>query len=222
MRRLSMMGAGILVCLFLLGSKSAAQNPTQESLDLKKQRLSTLGTTLDACKKKSSDIEAQIKALADEQELLKKSIEDQETESKELRVEIPIEEEKLEFLNAPARKVLAVKTAETYLIDFNGERRLVKLHGLYLDPLKRGAITKSLKKRLVKKSIYFRCADDSCGEGYLYFSKSGASLNARFIEIGFAVPSDDSKYDAAAFLENSTHWSGVASESRSEGATRPQ
>src|SRR5262249_33965312 len=119
---------------------------------------------------------------------------------------IPREEEELAFINSPPGKVVAVKDASSYLIDINGTRREVKLHGLYIDPMKSGAIRRSLKKRLVKKQIYFRCADVACEQGYLYFNKTGASLNAKLIQAGFAVPSDDSKYDVSAFLEGAIHW----------------
>jgi len=222
MRRAFTAGAATLAALLLLGINSRAQEPSQESLESKKKKLSDLEATLIEGKKMSAEIETQLKSLAEKQAslkvnqaLLKKSIEDLERQSNELRTDIPKEEEELAFLNSPPRKVIAVKAADAYLIDFDGTRREVKLHGLYIDPMKSAAITRSLKKRLVKKEVYFRCADVACEKGYLYFNKTGASLNAGLIQARFAVPSDDSKYDVAAFLEGSIHWTTVTSEEKS-------
>lgn len=225
MRRVLTGGVAILTAILLLSANSSAQEPSQESLESKKKRLSHLDFEVTESKRKSADIEATIKALAETQAKLKgdlaqlkKAIEEQEDESKELRTGISIEEEELAFIDSPPRKVVAVKAADTYLIDVDGERRQVKLHGLYIDPLKSAAITKSLKKRLVKKQIYFRCADAACEQGYLYFNKSGASLNAKLIQARLAVPSDDSKYDVSAFLEGTIHWSTGAPEEKSRVA----
>ena len=213
MRRSLTAGAATMAALLLFGINSTAQELSRESVESKKKRLSALEALLNESKKKSADIEAQLKALADDQAqlnddqaLLRKAIDEQEKESRELRSNIPIEEEELAFLNSLPLRVVAVKEADTYLLDADGTRRQMKLHGLYIDPLKSAAIAKSLKKRLVKKQVFLRCADVACEYGYLYFNKTGASLNARLIQAGFAVPSDDSKYDVAALLEGTIHW----------------
>src|SRR5262245_38715370 len=162
MRRLLTQGVVILAVLFSLGINSAAQNPTQESLESKKKRLSALEVSITQSRSKILEIDVQLTTLTELRAEIQKSIEEQKEESGRLLETIPIEEEALAFLDSPPRKVLAVSDSNTYLIDFDGAPRLVKLHGLYIDPLKSAAITKALKKRLVKKLVYFSCADVAC------------------------------------------------------------
>src|SRR5262245_53017107 len=162
MRRLLTKGVVILAVLFSLGINSAAQNPTRESLESKKKRLSALEASMAESRSKILEIDVQLMTLKELRAELQKSIEAQKEESSRLLEAIPIEEEALAFLDSPPRKVLAVSGSDTYLIDFDGAPRLVKLHGLYIDPLKSAAIAKALKKRLVKKLVYFRCADVAC------------------------------------------------------------
>jgi hypothetical protein len=197
MRRLMTTGAAALVVFLSLGINSAAQQPTRESLESKKKRLSALEASLAESKRKSTDIESQLEALH-------KSIEEQQEELSELREDIPIEEEYFAFLDSPPRTILAISDSDTYLIDFSGTRRLVKLHGIYIDPLRSAEITKAFKKRLVKKSVYVRCADPGCDLVYLYGSKTGQSLNVELVKGGLARAAGDSRYDVAAYLNGIT------------------
>ena len=196
--------AAILAIIISLGSSSIAQELTRESLELKKKRLSTLEGSLAESLRKNAETEAQLKALSEIQSRLQNSIKEQEEELSELREDIPIEEEELAFLDSPLRTIVAVSDSDTYLIDFGGARRSVKLHGIYIDPLKRSELTQAFKKRLVKKSVYVRCADTDCNQVYLYGSKKGASLNAELVQAGFARAADDSKYDVASFIRGTT------------------
>lgn len=204
MRRLLMTGAAILVVLLSLGINSAAQEHTRESLESKKKQLLALEFSLAEYKRKSNELDMQLKALAELQAQVQKSIDEQEEDSSELQEKIAIEEEELAFLDSPPRAIVAVSDSDTYLIDFNGTRRTVKMHGLNIDPLKSAEITRALKKRLVKKRVYVRCADTDCNQVYLYISRTGASLNAKLVQAGLAFASGDSKYDVAALLKGMT------------------
>lgn len=196
-----------LLGLLCVAFTANAQQPTRESINEKKARFKAIVDSLAEQKKTAGELDAQIKALAALQLKLKglqDAIKESEGELDELQEEIPAEEEQLAFMESPARTVLAVADSDTYLIDFNGTKRLVKLHGIYIDPLRSAEITKAFRKRLVKKRVYVRCADEGCGQVYLYGEKTGPSLNLELVQTRLARATGSPRYDVAAVFAEST------------------
>lgn len=190
----------LIVCILMLMcaiTSSAFQQSTRQSLEAKKKEVSTLESSLNENKKKHTELESQLKSVTQE-------IQAQEEALVAIKDEISSEEEEVAFLESPARTVLDVTSATTFLIDFNGNRRYVTLDGVVVDPSKDEAIAKSFKKALAKKQVFVRCADTACNKVYLYGNKTISSLNAEMLRRGLATVAPDARYDAAAFLPNSS------------------
>jgi hypothetical protein len=198
------MSVAIFSVLFALELSLLAQQPTRGSLEAKKNQLTSLESAISDSKKKMADLENQLKALAELQAQLtavQQAIEGLEEQAEQLREEIPEEEEQITFSESPPRTIVAVEDNGTYVIDFNGTRKPVVLHGIYMDSWRIRATTQAFRKRLVKKQVYVRCADPACSLAYIYGSKTGMSLNAELIQAGVARASDDAKYDVAALTK---------------------
>jgi hypothetical protein len=180
-----------LLLIAIICSRGNAQQPTRESLEAKKKQLSVLEPSLTTNKNKIVELEAEISRL-------KSIIASQEIKVEDLKNEIAVESDEVAFLESPTRTILDVTSSKTFLIDFNGNRRFVTLHGLQIDSAKDAEIVKGFKKKLIKKSVYIRCADMICNQVYVYGSLSGPSLNAELVKNGLAVADTDARYDVAS------------------------
>ncbi|MDX2044570.1 MAG: hypothetical protein SF097_25390 [Acidobacteriota bacterium] len=211
--RVHLMRAILLAVSISVASHVAAQEPTRQSLEEKKQRLATLETKLIESKKRSDEIEAQLKALSELQEqlkTLKESIVEMTSETSDLREDIPDEEEYLSFIESPPRTILDVADIDAYWLDFSGVKKLVKLHGISIDPLSRVPVTKQFKKQVVKKTVYVRCVNADCSQAYIYGEKRGASLNIGLVQAGVARATGDARYDVAASLNTNSQSGSLA------------
>jgi hypothetical protein len=179
-----------LTLLLLLAISAQAQQPTRESLENKKKELSTLEPTITSNKNKIVELEAEINRL-------KSVIASQEIKIEDLKNEIAVETDEVAFLESPARTILDVTSSKTFVIDYNGNRRYVTLHGVQIDSAKDAEILKVFKKKLIKKSVYIRCADMLCNQVYIYGTQTGDSLNAELVKNGLAIINTDARYDVA-------------------------
>ncbi|MBI3654046.1 MAG: hypothetical protein HY231_23695 [Acidobacteria bacterium] len=185
----------IFLPLFLLAmtcGQGYAQQPTRESLEAKKKQLSLLEPSITVNRNRVVELEAEIKRL-------NSIIAAQEKTVDSLKGEIAVEAEEVDFLESPARTIVEVTNSKTFLIDFNGNRRLVTSHGLYIESSKETEIVKVFRKKLVKKAVYVRCADALCNQVYIYGDRSGQSLNTEMVKNGLAIAASDARYDLARF-----------------------
>jgi hypothetical protein len=144
----------LLLCLFVLALSvcaNALQQPTRQSLEAKKKQLAELRSSVEGDKKK-------VVQLKEEAHSLEKRVDDQEKIISQLEDEVANQADEVAFQESPARTILDVVNAKTFLIDFNGTRRFVILHGIAVEESKDAAIVKTFKKRLVRKTAYIRCA----------------------------------------------------------------
>ena len=189
-----------LACVLLLicaSTSSASQQPTRQSLEVNKKKLADIQTTLTSNNKRMAELESQAQSLA-------KEIESQEKAVQELEGLVAYQEDEVGFLESPANTIIEVTGSKSFLIDFNGTRRFVMLHGIDIEISRDDRIFKSFKKQYTKKPIYVRCGNDSCSQVYLYISKSGTSLNAELVKSGLATATNEGKYDLVAFVPKST------------------
>lgn len=174
----------------------------------KQKQLADGEKRIDEGRKLLTDIEARLKELLllkAQQEALIKELEEQQQLIEKLKDDIQAEEEEKAFQESPARTILDVTGLDTYLIDFNGKPRWVRLHGLkvknYEIPF---ATIKTYKKKLVKKKVFVRCADADCDKVYLYELKTNPSLNALLIANNVASATDEALFDVVSYVPRST------------------
>lgn len=192
-----------IILLILLSSLLAvAQQPTRESVEAKKKRLAYLHTSIEGARKKQAELAAEIARL---NSLLQSATEKEGSDSFEamkLEKEIAEEAETVAFLESPARTVLAVASATTFEMDFDGKIKLVALHGIVVDPAHSAALIKSWKKYFLKKSLYVRCVDSDCNYAYIYDNRNNKSVNAELVSRGFASAKPDARFDVSVASTN--------------------
>lgn len=148
MKKSIFLGMLCFLAFHSLAIKSIAQQPTRQTLEAKKKQVSSLQVSLAENKKKVTELELQLQSLT-------KEIEGQEKAVNQLQDEVTNDEDTVAFLESPPRTIVDVTGASTFLIDFNGARRHVSLHGLSVDQSKEEDITRAFRKRLLKKLSMF-------------------------------------------------------------------
>ncbi|HYE72340.1 MAG TPA: hypothetical protein VEF04_03380, partial [Blastocatellia bacterium] len=160
MKSLAVLILAIGLSVVSFGQTDSQPLPTKQSIDAKKAKLLEVRSALESskqtiaaqevglakAKQQIAELEAQLLAA-------RKLAEEQKAEVEDLFAEIPEDEELLAFWESPARKVVEVRAADLFVVDFNGTQRQVLLHGIYVNSLSSAELTKLFKKRLVKKTV---------------------------------------------------------------------
>lgn len=178
----------IILCLGVI--PTLGQEPSRETLNLKRKQLSDIEDSLVSEQKSVGDLNQQLKKLLAD-------IEEKKAKKAQLEASIPIEEELVAFYENPAGTVVDVLDSEALLVKYEGRIRPIYLDGVFFDPERKNSTVLGLRKRFKKKAIHLRCVDSECGRAYFYEDKKGRSLNAELVIAGLAFAAATARFDVA-------------------------
>jgi len=210
--------AFVLLCCALV-TGNAAQPSRSQAAQSSKRTLESLERSREENLRRKAELDRDIARLGAERDTVLQGIALQEAQISKLNEQIAFEEAEQRFLSGPALQVSDV-TGLSILVDFPGMRRWVTLNGIRALDAREGQLDSFLRRRLLKKSVYVRCAEATCSNVEVYIDRKASSLNVELVQLGLATLTPQSGIDLSRSSSPSPESSKEASPSIS-GTSAP-
>ena len=217
-KRASILLSTLMILIFTI-PVLGYQQITREKLEGKRRNLLELKQSITEKQKKIQQNQAEIEKLKLEQEILEKRTESEIKAVAQLEQEIPKDEEELNFVTSASQTVVDITGSRILSIDFGDRIRFVLLHGVLVPDSLASRAQKELRRRLLKKKVFIRCADPICNEAYVYESTDGPSINSILVSSKLAEAVSDARHDVAALAQTTPSGSPSTTSSPSTSPT---